>query len=500
MDSAFGASKLTASQFIANPEQDAAVEKLKHFLVSDCLNFLLLGSAGSGKTTTIVRAFDKTDLNVMFCAFTNKATSVLQNMTRKFKLSFNASFSTIHTLLGLQPKYSDNPSDSLQFEFRESAIIKLVEYDVIIFDECSTISKDLYPFVEKTRTCISDKYEKTIKYIFLGDFWQIPPVHEKNGIIFATAISEMWPVSKLSKIMRSNNQFIYDINTRFLAWIDLYKTDKNNAAWKELIEKYPYNLVKASTNRYLKKLNELILQYYNTYSDDSIILTHSRKNCEEINNIVQDLLDSNAGRSPRTDKTKISKFYVNDRCCLEKPIILTKLDREYAGGDLIITVGEELPSKLYNGEIFDVIVVEDAIIKTPISRFSQTFHGQVLTISRTTMPGELFEIVFIKQDDLKSAYAMLKRKLKKPAYISMVTTFNKYQPILMYGYCVTIYKSQGSQWKNVYINMRNIWWSLCGQLGSIKDNQKKYQDEKMLLFKLTYTAVSRASDELYLFW
>jgi hypothetical protein len=496
----------------ANAEQDAAVEKLKRFLSSEETNFLLLGPAGSGKTTTIVRAFADFDMNVMFCAFTNKATSVLQNITKKFNLSFNASFSTIHSLLGLQPKHSDKPDD-ICFEFRETAIVKLIDYDVIVFDECSTISTDLYSFIVRTYRYLDDRYGKSIKYIFLGDYWQIPPVGEKNGIVFATATSQLWPVSKIGKIMRSNNEFIYSINDRFLAWIALYKHDKNGTAWSSFIEKYPYNLIKPNTNRYVKTLDDLVDQYFTIRNDDSILLTHSKKSCDTINNMIQDALDSEAGRTLREDKTKITKFYPGDKCCLDKPITLTNIVREYISNDLIARQGEELPTKLYNGEIFDIVSVEDAIIVSNISKFSQSFHGQILTICRLNEPNELFELVFITYDDLKVAYSLLKRKLKKDVYSKMVATLNKYQPILHYGYCITIYKSQGSQWKNVLINMKNIWWSICGDMNK-KNIDKKNIDkknidnisssdksnQKMLLFKLTYTAISRASDEIYLLW
>ena len=70
-------------------------------------NFLLLGPAGSGKTTAIVNAFNGRPLKIAFCAFTNKATQVLCKIADKFAINFQADFMTIHVLLRLEVKHLD---------------------------------------------------------------------------------------------------------------------------------------------------------------------------------------------------------------------------------------------------------------------------------------------------------------------------------------------------------------------------------------------------------
>jgi len=52
-----------------------------------------------------------------------------------------------------------------------------------------------------------------------------------------------------------------------------------------------------------------------------------------------------------------------------------------------------------------------------------------------------------------------------------------------FGYCMTIYKSQGSEWKTVFVNTRSIKASL---------------KETIPIFKATYTALTRGKEYIYL--
>ena len=79
-------------------------------------------------------------------------------------------------------------------------------------------------------------------------------------------------------------------------------------------------------------------------------------------------------------------------------------------------------------------------------------------------------------------------------YLNIMSDFIKKYPKLDYGYCITIYKSQGSEWDTVFVNLNSIKWSIIGQ-----NNTATFQ-KKMTLFKSSYTAMTRASNRLYCFW
>ena len=489
---------MMANELKLNEQQQSAINKLNLFMQSKYTNFLLLGAAGSGKTTTIVKAFNGSGLSIAFCAFTNKATSVLLQISHKFTLNFNAEFTTIHTLLKLKPEYNN---DKLVFRF-DKIRLDMVKYDVIVFDECSTISKELYSFITHAYKYTLEHYGKSLKYIFLGDFWQIPPVNEKSSIVFSTAKAENWPISKLITVMRSNNEFIYNLNINLISWIELFKKDRNSAKLNKLISGYPFNLAKKSTGVYSNNMHVLINTYFNKRNEDIVILTHSRKNSDDINNMVQDMIDidRNGNNTSEQRHKYIRKFYIGDKCWLERPIILTAIQRKHFQERLInnpniqlIGHGEELETKLYNGEIFDVIYVEDVLVENALSKHTNIFNGQLLTISLAGRPSDMYEIIFIPQDDIINACMTMKRKLKRSIYNNILSDFNRIYSNINYGYCMTIYKSQGSQWGTVLINMQNIWWSICG--ASSNDHETR-----LTLFKLTYTALSRASDNILLYW
>ena len=195
-----------------NSDQQLAYQKLVNFINSDSKSFLLLGSAGSGKTTVIINFFAETSLKIAFCAFTNKATQVLRKTAKKFNIKFSVSFGTIHQILGLRP-YLDEIGD-LKFLYQKN-YSKIKDYDIVIFDECSCISKELLFYITDS------KPEKT-KLIFLGDNWQLPPINEELSKTFHYCGSNK---AILKKIMRSTNTYMELINTNLQEYITHFKNN-----------------------------------------------------------------------------------------------------------------------------------------------------------------------------------------------------------------------------------------------------------------------------------
>lgn len=492
-----------------NEAQTNAINNIKNFLQSEEDNFLLLGPGGSGKTTVITNAFNNSTYRLAFCAFTNKATQVLKSIAEKFHVTFKADFSTIHKLLMLEIKYFDKETE-IAFDFDVNKIDYLKEYDVIIFDECSTISSDLYSYIKKTQEYLKFSHSHNIKFIFIGDYWQLPPVGEDKSVVFDEANKSSWLVSKLNKVMRCNNDDLLNLNSKLLSWINVFKSkeiDQINKV-KSLVPKYPYSLtgpLKESLDLYVSNQEDFLDTYlYNWQNNpDIVILTYSRSNCKSTNEAIQTKLDIKAKRKPPAFREEI-KFNKGDRCCLDKPIdvyeVVKKLDvkkEEY------VTLGEAYLDSLYNGEIFDIIDVADVKIKTELNKLScmknhKYFFGQLLTVSRiqstSNVSPKRYEIIHIPEPIVNQARRIIKMSEKKSFYISVMSNFLKRYPHLEYGYCITIYKSQGSEWKHVLVNMNSIKWSIIG-----KDNRANTQKTKVL-FKTTYTALSRAQDRLTLFW
>ncbi len=463
-----------------NTQQVRAINTITKFLsdnkeVSDgdnsVNNMLLLGPGGSGKTTVIVNAFDSSDLKIAFCAFTNKATQVLRDMANKFGVNFIANFNTIHKLYCLTPSVDD----VLTFTFDVENIAQLEYYDVIIFDECSTISRDLYGYIMKAWEHIRFTSGKMIKHIFLGDYWQLPPVNEKQSYVFSSSIVNKWTVAKLSSVMRANNDDMKQINTNLITWINNFKT-------KQLDDfVYPYCLIPQS-KKYVPSSYMFHRKYIRTWRKDPdvVILTYSKSNCDKTNNTIQSILNKKHNRESKDTLY----FYEGDRCCIDRPIEVSSI--VYRDG--YVELGAVTGDYLYNGDIFDILRVEDVNISSPLNKINYItnyFPGQVLSIRRIN-DDKVYQILYIEKSIIEKARIAIKRKEKLFIYNTIMKTFNVLFPVMSYGYCITVYKSQGSEWRNVFVNLSSIHYCL--------------ESDTKMLFKTTYTALTRASENLYLFW
>jgi hypothetical protein len=512
-----------------NEAQTKAYHNLRKFILSEKnYNFLLLGPAGSGKTTVIVNTFNDSKYRIAFCAFTNKATQVLKKISDKFNINFEADFMTIHKLLALEIKYLDKETE-IAFNFDKNKVEHLKEYDVIIFDECSTISKELYKYIVESWQYIKFAHDIKLKFIFLGDYWQLPPVGEEKGIIFEEAIKNKWLVSKLDAVMRASNNTMCEINSNMLSYINLFKS--NDESLVNFVKKYPYNLLDVKYKKYLS-LDNLLNDYINTWKNingDTIILTYTRSNCEKTNFAIQDRIDIKEGRDIPEYRNDI-KFYKGDRCCIDKPVEIYKIkeintatntatntaDTDYIYSSILddtielenkndnnlenlrtVTLDTSTNEVLYNGEIFDIIDVENVKIVTSLNKFKyihKYFNGQLLKLCKINDYSTIYEVLHIPESIIDDAKKHIRKNERKMFYISLMTEFSKKYPKLNYGYCITIYKSQGSEYHTVYVNLNSIKWSILGS------SSNSTMPKKMLLFKTTYTALTRASNNILCCW
>ena len=227
---------------------------------------------------------------------------------------------------------------------------------------------------------------------------------------------------------------------------------------------------------------------------DVVMLTYSRGNCQKTNFAIQDRVDAKHGRELPENRTT-EKFYKGDRCCFDKPIELytIKFNKNYAELDVSLGI------TLYNGEIFDILDTENVKIKTPLNKFNniaKLFNGQILTIKRINdnIYSSSYRVIHIPEDVINETRKIIRRQTRRDFYIALMSNYVKIYPKLDYGYCITVYKSQGSEWRNVFIHMSSIKWCIAGSNNNIEFKKKK------ALFKATYTALTRASHNIWLFW
>jgi ATP-dependent exoDNAse (exonuclease V) alpha subunit len=80
--------------------------------------------------------------------------------------------------------------------------------------------------------------------------------------------------------------------------------------------------------------------------------------------------------------------------------------------------------------------------------------------------------------------------MKKDGYLMFMSEFYSYVPLLNYGYCITIYKAQGSEWDNVICNISSIEASI------VREGAELNTTILTRLFKTTYTALTRARERV----
>ena len=182
-----------------NAEQYEGIKKIRAWIKKEDDNFFTLaGYAGTGKSTCVKKILDEYNWGVVVSAPTHKAKKVVINLTGE-------EGQTLHALCGLRPDVNldeFNPNSPI---FNPIAIPKICDYNFVIIDEASMINQDLYDLikelVKKSRT----------KVLFMGDPAQIPPVGEKESVVFNQTDNEFhW----LTKTERQNDTnplaYVYD--------------------------------------------------------------------------------------------------------------------------------------------------------------------------------------------------------------------------------------------------------------------------------------------------
>jgi exodeoxyribonuclease-5 len=176
-----------------NLQQGTAIEKMLNFLADPAGRFFLLsGYAGTGKTFCIQHLVPKVRGRMIFTAPTNKATKVIRDTLKTS--DYTPECRTIYSLLGLRLEANG--------EVKELAVpedpVDLTQYRAVIVDEASMINMTLMKFIAQTAA------EQHVKFIFMGDPAQLPPVKELRSPVWTAADA----VAELTQVMRHDNQIL----------------------------------------------------------------------------------------------------------------------------------------------------------------------------------------------------------------------------------------------------------------------------------------------------
>jgi len=469
--------------FAPTDEQIKALGEIIQFCILPFDNtnriFVLKGHAGTGKTSLVKcllsyfssynSQFDNKSperINFVLLASTGRAAKVLSDKTKR----------QVHTVHKQIYKYKPdeeqgNSYDSLIFSIADC---NLTDNTILVIDESSmlgnNVSKDNYIQFGSGKT-LSDllTYSEQNKIIFIGDSAQLPPVHEKLSIALSPEhIEELFGIA--------SSYYHLQIIKRFTEESSIYTNAKqvlNSILLNEFPKQFQMNFKGDDINVY-DELDEMVKQYADCFNRDRndisncIFITSTNKLAGEVNKRIRQLIFSQYGFLHK------GEF-----------LMITKNNYKY---------------NVMNGDTVKVLHV---------SPNKETLPGLALSFRQITAgygiePYYTTFTSFIIEESLRSPYASLgiddERALFQNFMLRMQqkrirTNSSEFINQLMldpylnalrvkYGYAVTGHKSQGGEWRDVFI---------------IFQSNLFIDHDKQNTYRWIYTALTRATERLHIY-
>jgi hypothetical protein len=482
-------------------EKEKIVQKLNDFFIPDISNLivskleytdypkikdrlgLLIGGAGTGKTYMVSNIISNliqlsnlqydsqsTMMSIQILAPTNKAINVIKNKIKDiFKekniLSLNLSFFTISKFLQQEIEYTSdgNVIYKTNLDINRDGY-QYIKY--IIIDESSMISKnnwnDLNTFIFKRLP--------NVKILLIGDDCQLPPVKELSSIIFNVRCKRF----KLKNIIRTQSKEITET-------YNLYRDAIINS---KIIEELPSE---GDDIKYIKDFGETIKNNFNVNNDK--VISYSNTSVDKYNNLVRNIIFNN----PK------EKYVVGEKVIFGSSLRCTNIN----GSNI------ETKYQFYANDEATVRTIEKIKINTIFTHSSKTkynlekiFPEEIFDVYKLIleMDDNLYTVYKVQEDSeilfndyfedvFEKVKLLSKNKKLNRLYISklwniLYTVKNTIDIPIKYSYALTVYKSQGSTFDKVFIDMEDI--HEC-----VKNND--------VLNKTIYTAVTRASKKIHCF-
>ncbi len=435
--------------------QKNTVNSYFRFLFSSAKSKVLIinGYAGTGKTSMLkacINVLPSFQYNYMLMAPTGRAAKVMAANAEKKAF-------TIHRIIYRKKERADG---SVSFGIGNN----LLKNTLFFVDEVSMIGslisngrsllEDLYDFVNQGENC---------HLVFIGDEAQLPPVGEE--LSKALMQEEVESLSYDIKVFyeRMTNVVRQKASSGILKNATLLR---NNLQDDEIIEVSVYDDFEIISS------NDFLITYEDLYSSDfpyqNIVITRSNKTALMINQQIRHRVlwsenELEGGERLMVVKnnyfwTKDSKnipFLANGDFVKLKKIFF---EEEKYGFRFAKVLFETLDYS--SNEEFETFVMLDSL-QEPNAQISSDKMNQ------------LFQTMY--QDFIHLRY---KTKIKEAIYNSPY--FNALQ--IKYGYAITCHKSQGGQWKNVFV---------------LTELYKEEQID-LSLKRWMYTALTRATDKVLL--
>lgn len=420
----------------------------------------ITGRAGTGKTTSLAKLVEiciSNKISYCVCAYTHKACNVLRS-----KLPEGAKVKTLHSFLRKVPTINTEAKRMQELEGNKT--IGLPDnYSILFIDEFSMIGeKDLMDL----RALQDPHYEgmPRMKIVYLGDPNQLPPVKDQIAIVPTGEY-----VVTLTKIYRQ------------AGGNELLDTLGKLADYIEGEEPAPL----APNKNFIRGLsNEDLLKEFMQDTKDKVYLTYTNENVQYLNQIIQGRVDPaywdnvfcNQNRDTYKFHEKLDSRNVKLVTLFNKEDLV--LNSKYKTLEFLI----EEPSLCHFGVISD----EEITYTIPYVFGTYNYKCMLDTLGKEAVDSnEAIE----KEFRVANATDWVKRNPTHKLARARARAWRRYLTFkdcvwcLDFPHAMTVHKSQGSTFDNVYLDMVDL-------------NRAAKMDFNLYL-KLAYVAISRARNNVY---
>jgi len=478
--------EMKENQINLNDDQKKLLDEIdKIGETEEFLKIIFTGSAGTGKTTTIIEAIKKIQdkkLKLMILTPTHQSGIVIQKMLAKNNI--NQPVHTIHSYFDITPELTDTGERKFIPRIKDIDI----EEDVYIIDESSMINQELLNIILNNL--------KLKHLIFVGDKYQLPPVKE----MFSPVFSLSYKTIALEKIMR---------------------TEKNLESFQKLrllIKKYEEENYKAPLNEIYEILSVFKLfeeadfpNFFNTYTKERFDLKKNIKIGSFTNNFVT-YYNMHFRTFDEEVENKNDIYSKGDKLILNNPynyLLFAPndklLENHFFAASNILKNGEEIKInevkkiKLELNKMYEIHKAYNKVISKIDSKnfliLPKHLKKMVLEVEliKANGSGKLFLTTSNEETknlikelfDLAKSYTLVEsnKKARKSLWRTVYSISDKIIEV-NYAYASTIHKLQGQTLDEIFLDIR--------------DFMQLYKTDYNLFLRLLYVGITRTSNEVYI--
>jgi len=475
LQKAYLASALGAVKW--NEKQHEAI-----YMATHGKSFCLIGAAGTGKTTTLKGCIQALQINnqilplrsntkylvreapgIVCVSYTRRA---VRQIARQLPKEIAAHALTIHKLLEFEPVFYEitgpdgQVKKTMRFEPTRHATNPLPnELKICIIDESSMVSTELFNMLRAA-------LPRDVQFIFLGDLHQLPPVYGES--ILAAKLTEI-PVVELTEVYRQ----ALDSPIISLA------TDIKNGLpvpfdGKKVRRTSPDGSSTVTINAFGKQLSkeDAIDAFVHTIKN---VITNGHFNEEE--DVI--LMPHNVGVGTLELNLHIANTLGLQRKAVTHHVIAGFIHWYLAIGDRLLVDKQDCVIRGIERNLKYVgkVPLEPAETLDRWGAYQDTKEHHHLEESDEDIDDMLQRMsdAMVEDKTNQASHVLVLESLDsgKEFRVSEVGTINN----MVFSYALTVHKSQGSEWRRVFLFLHNSHHAMCSR-------------------ELVYTAVTRAREDL----